>query len=202
MSENLEKELQEIETLRSIKTNVQKEIERLQIILGNLQTQEHTAQIKSEQDDKIKDVQSQNKYAEEERRIEVRRIEAEKRIDLAETKENNIASREAEVEKREQRLLALEEKEAELNKKRANFEIYKTGIEKELEFAKNTIAEANAVEEKIEIERQSLVGREKKIKEQEKYWNDCIGLLEEEKKKFEIEKENILGLRKVEVANV
>lgn len=202
MSENLEKELQEIETLRSIKTNVQKEIERLQIILGNLQTQEHTAQIKSEQDDKIKDVQSQNKYAEEERRIEIRRIEAEKRIDLAETKENNIASRETEVEKREQRLLALEEKEAELNKKRANFEIYKTGIEKELEFAKNTIAEANAVEEKIEIERQSLVGREKKIKEQEKYWNDCIGLLEEEKKKFEIEKENILGLRKVEVANV
>lgn len=201
MENSAKKELKEIETLRGIKANVQKEIDRLQIILGNLQAQEHTAQIKDEQIDRKKETELLNKYADESRKIELKRIEAEKRIDLSDSLEKSLNSRESEIEKRESRTVDLEAKESQLNKQRANFEIYKTSVLDQLMKAQETIAEANAVFNKIETEKDMLIGREKKIKEQEKYWNDCIGMLEEDKRRFEIEKENILGLKKAEVSN-
>src|SRR3990167_1413423 len=169
------KELPEIETLKQIKKNIQEEIGKLQITLGNLQAQAHTEQIKKEQDIGMQDNERMNKYAVEER----------------------------EIEGREQKTLNLETLIAGLNKQRANFEEYKTDIENKLEEAKITIAEANAIFEKIEIEKQMLLGRETKLKELEKYWNDLIGMLEAEKKQFQIEKENFIGLgkSKVEVTN-
>src|SRR3990167_2541235 len=197
------KELPEIETLKQIKKNIQEEIGKLQITLGNLQAQAHTEQIKKEQDIGMQDNERMNKYAVEERKIEAKRIEAEKRIDIAETIGSKLNDREREVERREQKTLNLEALIADLNKQRANFEEYKTNIEKELEQAKITIVETSAVFEKIEIEKQMLLGRETKLKELEKYWNDLIGMLEAEKKQFQIEKENFIGLgkSKVEVTN-
>ena len=197
------KELPEIETLKQIKKNIQEEIGKLQITLGNLQAQAHTEQIKKEQDIGMQDNERMNKYAVEERKIEAKRIEAEKRIDIAETIGSKLNDREREVERREQKTLNLETLIAGLNKQRANFEEYKTDIENKLEEAKITIAEANAIFEKIEIEKQMLLGRETKLKELEKYWNDLIGMLEAEKKQFQIEKENFIGLGKsnVEVTN-
>ena len=197
------KELPEIETLKQIKKNIQEEIGKLQITLGNLQAQAHTEQIKKEQDIGMQDNERMNKYAAEERKIEAKRIEAEKRIDIAETIGSKLNDREREVERREQKTLNLEALIADLNKQRANFEEYKTNIEKELEQAKITIVETSAVFEKIEIEKQMLLGRETKLKELEKYWNDLIGMLEAEKKRFQIEKENFIGLGKsnVEVTN-
>ena len=197
------KELPEIETLKQIKKNIQEEIGKLQITLGNLQAQAHTEQIKKEQDIGMQDNERMNKYAVEERKIEAKRIEAEKRIDIAETIGSKLNDREREVERREQKTLNLETLIAGLNKQRANFEEYKTDIENKLEEAKITIAEANAIFEKIEIEKQMLLGRETKLKELEKYWNDLIGMLEAEKKRFQIEKENFIGLGKsnVEVTN-
>jgi len=197
------KELPEIETLKQIKKNIQEEIGKLQITLGNLQAQAHTEQIKKEQDIGMQDNERMNKYAVEERKIEAKRIEAEKRIDIAETIGSKLNDREREIERREQKTLNLETLIAGLNKQRANFEEYKTDIENKLEEAKITIAEANAIFEKIEIEKQMLLGRETKLKELEKYWNDLIGMLEAEKKQFQIEKENFIGLgkSKVEVTN-
>ena len=197
------KELPEIETLKQIKKNIQEEIGKLQITLGNLQAQAHTEQIKKEQDIGMQDNERMNKYAVEERKIEAKRIEAEKRIDIAETIGSKLNDREREIERREQKTLNLEALIADLNKQRANFEEYKTNIEKELEQAKITIVETSAVFEKIEIEKQMLLGRETKLKELEKYWNDLIGMLEAEKKRFQIEKENFIGLGKsnVEVTN-
>jgi len=201
--ETINKELQEIEVLRNIKTNVQKEIDRLQIILGNLQAQEHSSQIKDEGETKLKEIETLNKFASDERRIELKRIEAEGRIDSAEKMQRDLDNRVIEVEKRELKTMELEVKISEMNQQRANFEIYKVGIEDQLAEAKVTIAEANALEEKLKIANDMLLGREKKVKEEEKYWNDCIGLLEEERKKFQIEKENFLGLKQnKEAANV
>lgn len=199
MSDYVEKELSEIKTLREIKSNIQEEINKLQITLSNLQAQEHSAQIKKDQDVGMQENEIRNKFASDERKIEIKRIEAEKRIDTAEGIERKVKDREMEVEKREQKLLNLEEQLADLHNQRVRFNEYKTGVEKQLEQAVITIAEANATFEKIDMERQMLVGREKKIQELEKYWNDCIGLLEEEKKQFQIDKENFLGLRDVQI---
>lgn len=197
MTEKVEKELSEIETLTQIKSHIQDEISKLQVILSNLQAQEHSNKIKDAQDAGMADNEKMNKYAAEERRLEVKRIEVEKRIDIAEICELKLNDREKEIEKREQKMLELEVLINNLNKQRANFELYKTSINKELDAAKITIAEANAVFEKIEMEKQMLVGREKKVKEMERWWNDRKGELDIEIKAFEIEKENFLGLATV-----
>lgn len=195
--EKADEDLKEIDTLKKIRENLREEISRLQITISNLDAQKHSAGIQQEQADKISDADTFNKFAAEERKVEVKRIEAEKRIDTAEQIERKINDREREVERRELKTMDLEVKIAELNKHRANFELYKTSIEGHLNAAKTTIAEAGAILEKIEAEKQSLVAREKGIKQQEKWWNDRIGELEAERKKFGIEKENFLGLNSI-----
>ena len=194
--EDVGKELSELETLRQIKKNVQEEVSRLQIIVSNLLAQKHSLEIKESLDDRLADGEKFNKFAAEERRIEIKRIEAEKRIDTAEICERKLNDRTIEIERREQKTMNLEDLISDLNKQRANFEIYKTSVNDQLESAKITIAEANASFEKIEVEKQMLTGRERVVKDKEKYWNDSIGTLELDKRNFEAEKENLLGLKK------
>ena len=196
--EDVGKELSELETLRQIKKNVQEEVSRLQIIVSNLLAQKHSLEIKESLDDRLADGEKFNKFAAEERRIEIKRIEAEKRIDTAEICERKLNDRTIEIERREQKTMNLEDLISDLNKQRANFEIYKTSVNDQLESAKITIVEANASFEKIGIERQMLAGRERVVGDKEKYWNDLIGKLEEDKKEFQIEKENFIGLGKIE----
>ena len=196
--EEVREELSELETLRQIKKNVQEEVGRLQIAVSNLLAQKHSLEIKESLDDRLSDGERFNKFADEERRIEIKRIEAEKRIDTADICERKLNDRTIEVERREQKTMNLEVLISDLNKQRANFEIYKTSVNDQLESAKITIAEANASFEKIEVEKQMLTGRERVVKDKEKYWNDLIGKLEEDRKKFQIEKENFIGLGKIE----
>ncbi len=196
MKENVEKEVIEIETLKKIKKSLGEEIAKLQIVQNNLEAQSHTAQIKGEQDDKIKNAERMTKYAQEEDRIEAKRIEVEGRIDVVETLERKLNNREKEIERREQRTLDLEDKLADLNNQRSNFENYKVSINAQLDQAKEIIAESQEIFDKIDAEKAMLVGREIKVKEQEKIWNDEIGKLEADKKAFQLEKENIIGLKK------
>jgi chromosome segregation ATPase len=116
--------------------------------------------------------------------------------------ERTLHSRTIEVEKREQKLIDLESKIDDLNKQRANFELYKSSLNKELDEAKVIIAEADASFEKIQIEKDMLAGREIKVKEQEKIWNDEIGKLEKDKRDFQMEKENIVGLKNIKKEEV
>jgi hypothetical protein len=74
--------------------------------------------------------------------------------------------------------------------------VYKNTVEKDLIQAKETIAEAQEVFDKIDAEKLMMSGREAAVKIQEKIWNDEIGKLEADKKAFQLEKENILGLNK------
>lgn len=194
MDEKIEGKISDIETLKKLKKSLEEDIAKLQVIHNNLDAQAHTAQIKDEQDDKLKDAEIRTKYAVEERRLETKRIEVEGRIDVAETLERKLNDREKEIERRELKTIDLEEKVADLNRQRANFEAYKVGIERELIEAKTIIAEADEAFAKIQVEKDMLIGREAKVKEQEKIWNDEIGKLEAEKKQFQIEKENFIGL--------
>lgn len=186
----------DIETLKKVEANLKEGIAKLQVIFNNLDAQAHTAQVKEERDVKLQDLEQMTKYAVKEKEIEIKRIDAERRMDMAETIERKVNDREKEIERREQKLLDLEDKIADLNSQRSNFEMYKVGIENKLAEAKETIAQANEAFAKIANDKDMLLGREIKIKEQEKYWNDCIGLLEEEQKKFQLEKENFIGLGK------
>ena len=202
--EDIDKELSELETLKKIKVNVQEEIGRLQTTLSNLQAQQHSAAIKESFDERTTDNEKMNKYAAEERKIEIKRIEAEKRMDVVEICERKLNDRTIEVERREQKLINLEDLISDLNKQRANFEMYKTSTNDQLEAAKITIIETDAIFEKIHAERQELAGRERVVVEKERYWNDTIGKLEHDKKIFEMEKENFEGLKanqKAEVAS-
>src|SRR3989304_7179396 len=77
--EGVGKELSELETLRQIKKNVQEEVIRLQIIVSNLLAQKHSLEIKESLDDRLADGEKFNKFAAEERRIEIKRIKAKKK---------------------------------------------------------------------------------------------------------------------------
>lgn len=202
MNEKIEERVSEIETLKKIKKSLEEEIAKLQVIHNNLDAQRHTAQIKDEQDLKLKDAELMTKYTVQERQIEARRIEVEGRIGLLEELERKLNDREKQVEQREQKLIDLESKIAELNNQRVNFEAYKRQVENDLSEAKEIIAEADVAFEKIQAEKDALSGREAKVREQEKIWNDEIGKLEADKKQFQIERENFIGLGKKEEVNV
>ena|SRR3990172_725164 len=191
--------LDEIDSLKKIRENLKEEVSRLQIIQSNLEAQKHSADILKDQVDKREDAETFNKFAAEERRIEQKRIEAEGRIDTAENIERSLASRVNEVERRELKTSELETLIAKLNQERANFAIYKDRVEKELQEAQEIIAHAAVTYESINAEREALVGREKKVIEQERWWNDRIGELEIERRNFQIEKENFIGSKKEEV---
>jgi len=192
--EELKEKISDIDSLKKIEKNLKEEISRLQAIQGNLEAQAHTAGIKGEQDEKIKNVERMTKYAQEEDRLEAKRIAIEARIDTAETLERKLNDREREVERREQRTLDLENKLADLNNQRSNFEQYKVSINVQLDQAKETIAESQEIFDKIDSEKTMLAGREAAVKVQEKIWNDEIGKLEADKKAFQLEKENLIGL--------
>lgn len=194
MKEKTEKEIVDIKNLREVKKSLEEEITKLQKIQNNLEAQAHTAGIKGEQDDKIKNAERMTKYALEEDRIEEKRIEVEGRIDTAETLERKLNDREREIERREQRTLDLEAKMSDLNAQRSNFENYKVSINAQLDQAKETIAESQEIFDKIDSEKNMLAGREAAVKVQEKIWNDEIGKLESDKKAFQLEKENLIGL--------
>lgn len=192
--QEIKKSLNEIDNLKKIEKNLKEEIAKLQVIHNNLDAQSHTAQIKEEQDAGIKNNEKMAKYAAEENRLESKRIEIEKRIDFLSTKEARINDSEREVEKREQELIDLEDNKIKLNLERSNFNDYKISVEKELVNAQEIINDAAGTFDKIKIDNEMLKGREIKVVQQEKYWNDTIGKLEADKKKFEIERENFLGL--------
>jgi len=196
MDASISKEVVDIDTLKRIKVALEEDIKKLQIVQNNLEAQNHTAQIKNEEEDKQMVAEKMTRFAEEERRIENLRISAEARIDTAEELERKLKARAVEVEKREQRSAELDTKANELNIQRMNFEAYKNGIEKQLDGAKETIARAQESFDVVQSKEMMLAGREAKIKEQEKIWNDEIGKLEADKKSFQLEKENILGLSK------
>jgi chromosome segregation ATPase len=194
--EEIKESVSEIETLKSIKKSIEEEISKLQKIHSNLEAQAHTAQIKDDSERGIANAEKMTQYAMEERRIEQLRISAEGRISLAEDSERKLSEREKEVERRENKTTDLEGKIDDLNKQRVNFESYKVSVSAQLDQAQATINEAKETFDKIESEKMMLAGREARVKEMEKVWNDDIGKLEEDKRQFQIEKENIIGLKK------
>ena len=203
MDKVVEKTVVDIELLKKVKKNLEEEVGKIQKVHSNLEAQAHTALVKGEQDEKLKNLERMTQYAVEERKLEQKRIQAESRIDLAEQLERKLNDRTLEVERRELKTLNLEVQITDLNNQRSNFQAYKTHVEEQLGEAKSVIAEANASEEKIKVSNDMLLGRETKVKQQEKYWNDLIGKLEKDKKEFQIEKENFSGLQKAkEVINV
>ncbi len=196
MDEKTKEKLSDIDSLKKIEKNLKEEIARLQKVQDNLDSQAHSKNIRDEQSGNIKHQENMAKYAAEENRIEAKRIEAEKRIDTAETAERNLGDRLKMVEQREAKLVDLEERFVDLNKQRTNFENYKINITAQLNQAQETINQSKEMFDKIESEKMMLAGREAKVRKQEKYWNDTIGLLEADKKSFQAEKENFIGLSK------
>lgn len=196
MDEKIKKEVVDIESLKSIKKSLEDEISKLQKAQSNLEAQAHTAQIKSDEEKGIANAEKMTQYAMQERRIEQLRISAESRISLAEELERKLSEREKEVERRENKTVDLDNKISELNKQRVNFEAYKVSVNAQLDQAKATINEAKEVFDKIEAEKITMSGREARVKKLEKQWNDDIGKLEEDKRSFQMERENIEGLKK------
>ena len=169
---------------------LKKDIEKYQTIKSNLLSDIHSAEIQKENKDNVNTVGLLNKVHEREIAVKVREDKIQSRIEDVERKETSLKDRVRDLEKREQNYLDLEEKRAKLNEERSNFNIYKFNVERELEKARIIIEEASQKGSELKVKEESLRAREKGILKQEKSWNDRIGELEIERKKFEIETQN------------
>jgi chromosome segregation ATPase len=185
----------DIATLINVRDNLKKEVEKLQIEASNLQAQKHTEEVAKESQQKLEKLDVQKQVLGEEQRINNLKSELDSRTTAVIQQEERLRERLADLEKREMELVDIDKKRAELNQERANFNMYKYNIERELDQAKITIADANVCQEKLDAERFTIDGRDKHLKEQEKWWNDRIGELEEKEKQVKIEVQHLEGLK-------
>ena len=94
-------------------------------------------------------------------------------------------------------MLNLEEKHLEIRNQRSDFLVYKHNVEKDLEKALNTIAEANVKEESLKTMHSDLDTRETNIRGREEYLDKREFGLSEAEKVFNVEKENYESLKEV-----
>lgn len=193
----------DLATLSEVKKNLEEQIKQLEIRKNNLDAQLHTETVKREIDKKLEDTEKKKEFIQEADKLDNLRNQLNSRVTAIELLEEQQRSRIIELEKREMEMINIEEKRMDLNNERSNFNKYKYEIELELEKAKEIIAEANVSEEKIRMNNEALAGRERLVKDREKYWNDRIGELEEIEARVKREIENLEGLKKAkEVAGV
>lgn len=176
--------VEEVSALRAIKRGLNDKIKELQIKESNIEASMHTRQIEVESTNKLDKISLQR-----ERNILIKEVNDMKtslisRSQDLELKEQQFNDRIANLEKRELDIIDIDTKRTELQKQINDFHAYRRSVEQELELAKITIAEANAEKESIQIWKEQLDGREKAISAIEKQWNDSIGKLEADKKKF------------------
>ena len=191
----------DLSTLKLASDTLKKEVERLNNLKVNMEAEIHALEFKKENVAKLDKVDIKKQVYDEEVRLNKKASELDSREQALTNRETSFKDRLKMLEEREQSLLNLEEKKKELAEERSRFFKYKFDLERELETAKITIEEAKAIENDYTIKENALKAREIKIQKQEKYWNDEIGKLEHDKKEFQMEKENILALKQMEVKN-
>lgn len=191
--------MNEVELLKDLKSNLEKEVKELKIQKSNLEADVHTLQIKQEGDRKSQELDIKRKSnLEKEKNIqEINRLKIlQSQVDY---QSQRLKDRVSEVEKREQELIDLDKRKLVLKEERDRFNMYKVQVAKDVEKAKITIAEADAREEAIQSSLRSIEFREQNVLKQEKYWNDKIGELEANIKQFNIERENFFSDQKEEI---
>jgi len=193
--EKTKKDLEDIGTLEKVKKVLEEDIKKLQIARNGQEAIAHSADLQDEEAEKHRHQARMTTYAAEEKRIELKRVAVEKRIDQVEILEQSINQRKIGMDRREARAFDLEERYGKLNLERSNFEEYKRKIGEELKEAKEIINSADVAWKEVNIERDRLKGVAIATEAKEKEWNDTIGKLQTEIKSFEIEKENFMGLK-------
>jgi len=200
----MEKEeiMTDIKALEEIKSKLTDDVEKLRVMQSNLDASLHTKEVELEEKFKLRKMELEREILKEKEEVKKIKEKTEARIDLASRQEEGVRARIFELEKRELDVVDLTKKKNELTIERNNFQLYKFNIEKQLEVALEKIAEANELEEKIKMENEALLGREKSVAEKEKFWNDRIGELELFEKQITRERENLEALQTVkEVVN-
>ena len=182
--------MSEIDIVKQAVEVLKEEVKRLQILKSNTEADIHSLNIQKENSGKIEEINNRNKLFEIEAQLNVKEDKIKISLDELKRKEIHFEDRIRELEKRENEVVDLSAKKAELNKERSNFNIYKFNIERELENARIIIQEAAQKEEEYKIKSEDLKAREKSIIKQERHWNDAIGKLEQDIKQFEIEHQN------------
>ena len=187
-----------IDTAKEVIKNLEEKIKQLEIRESNLNAQMHSKQIEFESSRKMDELDARTRLQKERDAITTKADGISARYSQLEIEEEKFRERKIMLEKREEELIIIEKERVELNQERSNFNVYKFNVERELEQAKIVIADANAAAEKLEMYEEDLKGREAKVKQQEKFWNDRIGEVEKKEKELRIMQENFEGLKQAE----
>ena len=189
----------EVSDLKDVKEVLEKQVEGLKIVESNTQAQIHQSTIAHEQNMKREREAIRKKETETEHSVQSKLSQIKSRENALEDKEELFRSRIQGIEKREQELLMIDDKRKLIQIERSNFNKYKFDTERELDKAKELIEESKCLGEKHKSKEDELKTREMRVAEIEREWNDRIGKLEIDEKKFEIYKQNVIKEEKCEV---
>src|SRR3990167_10998377 len=143
MAEEKEQVSISIDTAKEVIKNLEEKIKQLEIRESNLNADLHRKAIEFESSRKLDELNTRTQIQKEQDGVIVKAGEINARYSQLQLEEEKFMERKVMLEKREEELIIIEKERAELNLERSNFNVYKFNIERELEQARITIAEAN-----------------------------------------------------------
>lgn len=175
---------------------LREETDKLKMEKNTLENQIRADEVRKEQQTRLDQNDARVHLAIELKKIGQRENALISRETMINLEDERLRDRIREVERREQFMLKLEEKQAVLDQEKRNFNDYRNSINLELEKMKIATIEGNEFRKDLKGKEIALAGREKAVKKNELIWNDRIGALQEQERKFQQEKEYLEGLRR------
>lgn len=192
--ENKEPEKREIKPDSKIREEylerLNKDVTTAEIRKENLESQIHSLQIRLDGDRKLAEQEKSVKFSEERKKLAKMESDYYSRNQQIELKEVHLKDREKTVDSKERNYCEFLEDKKVFNRNKLLFQEYKTKIEKELKEKEGVIADIDSRWELLESERQVLDALGKTLTDREDDLDIQAGLLEQNKKEFEIYKQS------------
>src|SRR3990167_4169871 len=189
-------EIKEINELKLIKENLEKEVSRLRVQELNLKASINAESLRLEAQKKLDELDVERKsnvsklsFANKEERLT-------KRESAVHASEEALRNRTIMVEKREQEHLNLENRYHQLNKERSDFESMKKSMRSEIDKMKEEKAHLEGKESGLKAREDGVRGREKALVQKEQYYQDRMGEFTEWEKRVKKQIEHLEGLKK------
>ena len=177
-----------ITNLETIRKTLQQEIADLESKKQNLFEQNRTEEIRLIGEKKVLQSEMDKKFYQKESEYQSKLNNLKSREETLELKEQKYNERLLNLEKHESKIGVIEVGWKELDEARKNFSIYKNNVEKELDVAKNIICEAGEKGKELLSKEDSLKANQLVLTKKFEKLDYDIGMFNEEKKNFELMK--------------
>ncbi len=179
---------EEMEIKKQLLDRLKEDVDKLEVRKSNLEADIHSLRIQKESAGKIEAAQAMNEANRMKDKFLSDQAGLESKKDQLKVEEEKLRERMREVEKRELFIAEFNQKLAEFDKERRDFQEYKTKKEKELMEVKKEICQLEGLKKEIVVEKDSLKGWRKDLEKREFDIDQRYGILQQEEKEFQLYK--------------